>query len=165
MKKIIVLAMSSAFVLLGCSQSDDAVAGKVFGNGVTLEKTVQVHEVLSQADALKGKTLRMRGMVASVCQDEGCKIEMVDGNRVITIRFKDDAFRAPKDAVGQTVEVEGVFLASSGEIKCADMAAGKECDEEQKAKDAVFASSGGGCCAGGAERVNYNFIASGMVLL
>lgn len=165
MRNLLMLFTLSALFVVGCSQNDVATNGQSFGNGVSLAKTMTVQDVLSQAQALKGQTLRMQGTVANVCPDEGCKIEMLDGDRIITVRFKDDAFRAPKDCAGKTVEVEGVFLANSGDIKCADAAAGKTCPEEAKLKDGVFAAGAEGCCAANAKRVNYNFIATGMVVL
>jgi len=165
MRNLLLVLALGAFFMSGCSQSDEMTNGQSFGNGVSLAKTMTVPEVLNQAQAMKGQTLRMQGTVANVCPDEGCRIEMIDGDRIITVRFKDDAFRAPKDVAGKTVEVEGVFLANSGDIKCADAAEGKTCPEEAKLKDKVFSGGEAGCCEANAKRINYNFIASGMVVL
>ena len=165
MRKLILILGLSLGLFWACSQKSDSVKGQTFGSGVNLSQSHSVAEVLENVDQFKGKTVRISGTVASVCQDEGCKLELVDGNRVITVRFKDDAFRAPRDCAGKTVNVEGVFLAQTGEIQCSEEAAGKTCPEANKSADAVFSGEDGCPAHAAANRINYNFIASGMVLL
>ncbi len=68
---------------------------------------------------IKNQNLKIKGTVANVCQNEGRKLALVDGNRDVKVSYENDAFQAPKAWVGKTVAREGVFLPRTGDMKCA----------------------------------------------
>ena len=54
-----------------------------------------------------GRTIVVRGTVATVCQTEGCWMDVTDGTSTLRMTFKDEAFAMPLDMTGMIV-AEGV---------------------------------------------------------
>jgi hypothetical protein len=80
-----------------------------FGAPITLKKAVPIAKLEKKPERFAGKTLRLEGVVASVCQGRGCWIE-VEGPNGVTFLAKslDESVLVPKDCKGQKVVVQGV---------------------------------------------------------
>lgn len=67
--------------------------------------------VISVSDATKpenlGRVITIRGIVGSVCQDEGCWVTITDGSAEIKMRFTDGSLGVPMDLRGEVL-AEGV---------------------------------------------------------
>jgi hypothetical protein len=70
---------------------------------------VALADLVKDAAAWSGKTVKTEGTVASVCQEKGCWMTLKAGDRTVRVTFKDYGFFVPKDAAGATVVLEGVF--------------------------------------------------------
>jgi len=81
-----------------------------FGGEVTLEESVTLTEIYSAPDQYKDKEIRVEGMIKEVCQQRGCWLKLTDGQKELTIRFKDYGFFVPKDASASRVVVQGIFI-------------------------------------------------------
>ena len=96
-------------------------AGKDFCVGQDLSG-VNTHEVLSEPGAFAGKHIRVRGSVSSVCASKGCWIRIgcasVDETLYVKFPCPTRGRIVPMDAVGQSVQAEGVLEIS--EISEAD---------------------------------------------
>ena len=97
--------------LLSCSSESAEVAGDEFGQSLTLEKILPVAEVFTQSQDLNGQMIRVSGTISDLCKHKGCWMQVSDGQNVLTVRFKDEAFIIPASAVGRNVDMEGLFIA------------------------------------------------------
>ncbi len=96
--------------LVTCSSETAGVAGDQFGQNPTLAKVTPVAEVFTQAQDLNGQMVRVSGTVTDLCKHKGCWMQVSDGKNVLTVRFKDEAFIIPADALGRNVDMEGLFI-------------------------------------------------------
>jgi hypothetical protein len=84
-------------------------SGKHFGAAFSKAKPVALAEVTANADKYHGKTVKLIGKIADVCQREGCWLVLSDGERTIRIKMKDHKFVVPKDSGNKVATVEGVI--------------------------------------------------------
>lgn len=54
-----------------------------------------------------GRTIRVKGAIDAICQEEGCWMVISDGSKKLRISFKDEAFTVPMKLQGQVL-VEGI---------------------------------------------------------
>jgi hypothetical protein len=85
-----------------------ADAGK-FGAPLGTSPKVALADLVKNADAWAGKTVKTEGTVSSVCQAKGCWMVLKSGEHSVRVTFKDYGFFVPKDSAGQTAVLEGVF--------------------------------------------------------
>lgn len=105
MKKLIpVLLWFSVILLPGC-----AGHASQFGAPISQLEPVPAAVLLAQPDSYDGRTLVVEGTVKDVCQNKGCWLTIVSGDREMRVRFKDYAFFVPKDCTGSTARLEGTF--------------------------------------------------------
>jgi len=109
MKHIVVVLLVSA-ALIGCSKEGASLPGDKFGQDLTLKKITPVAEVFTQANDLNGQLVRVTGTVTDLCKHKGCWMQVSDGQNVLTVRFKDEAFIIPASAKGRHVDMEGLFV-------------------------------------------------------
>lgn len=57
-----------------------------------------------------GKTVRVEGRVADVCQKAGCWMVIAEGEQTMRVRMKDHAFSVAKDGTGATACIEGTVV-------------------------------------------------------
>lgn len=112
----------------------------VFGEMITEDDAVPVEQVMADRDAYIGKSLKIEGTVAEVCQMKGCWFTLrtdYGQNVRLQVAKKDDgayAFTMPKDISGRHIIAEGTL---SVETLSADMQrhlaedAGKAMDMEE----------------------------------
>lgn len=84
----------------------DSSQWRVYGAGVREGEAVPVADVLADPAAYEGRPVRMRGPIASVCQESGSWIRLGTADENAFVRFKDYGFFVPEDAAGEAV-VEG----------------------------------------------------------
>lgn len=85
---------------------------KQYGAALTLEKPVELADVLAKPDAFKGKTVLVDGEVRKACTRKGCWMEiaasMAPDAPGCRVTFKDYGFFVPLDSAGAKARVEGV---------------------------------------------------------
>ena len=108
---LLMVVLILSFGLMACSSENAEVAGDQFGQTLTLAKVTPVAEVFTQAQDLNGQMVRISGTVSDLCKHKGCWMQVSDGQNVLTVRFKDEAFIIPANAVGRNVDMEGLFIA------------------------------------------------------
>lgn len=86
-----------------------ADGSRTFGAAVPDGATLPVARLLASPETYSGQTVLVEGTVVDVCQNSGCWLTMVDGDREMRVRFKDYAFFVPKDCGGRTARIQGVF--------------------------------------------------------
>src|ERR1044072_8229817 len=84
-------------------------SGKHFGAAFTKAKTVSLAEVTANAGKYHGKTVKLKGNIADVCQREGCWLSLSDGEPTIRIQMQDHKFVVPKDSGNKVAIVEGLI--------------------------------------------------------
>ena len=109
-KSIILLAVLSMSLIVACS-NDTKASGETFGQGVSMSSAIPVNEVFQNIDDLNGQVVRVSGTISDLCKHKGCWMQVSDGNQVLTVRFKDEAFTLPASAAGRQVDFEGLLVA------------------------------------------------------
>ena len=81
------------------------------GKPLTVKEPVSIQKVMAAKDSFLGKTVQVKGTVVDVCQMMGCWMELVEPSTGARLRIKveDGVIVFPKNSVGKTATVEGVF--------------------------------------------------------
>ena len=122
-------AMWVAAVLVTVSAGAFGSEGTKYGEGVTLKEATPVAQLLAHPDEYVGKKVRVDGVVAAVCQEMGCWIELQDaaGGKGLRFKVEDGVIVFPVSAKGRKASAEGTLekidLAKAGEHQAADMKA------------------------------------------
>ena len=103
--------LAAVLTVAGVTAQEAAREGKIYGDGVTLARSVPVAALLETPAAHVGKSVRVDGVVSKVCQSMGCWLEIADPALGRGIRFKarDGVIVFPKDASGRKVSAQGTF--------------------------------------------------------
>jgi hypothetical protein len=127
------LASLSAFVLLAaCSHaSTDAPGAAASAAPAALPKStlaigapisapaVALADIAKTPGAYANKTVTTSGKVTSVCQEQGCWMEIADTSGQAHIRMHGHSFFVPKTAAGHMARVQATVLTTSAET-CTD---------------------------------------------
>ena len=109
------LATPLVAALLALSLAAVAFAGgdpARFGAPVTAKKKVAVAKLAEKPAKYEGKTVRIEGTVADVCQGRGCWVRVQDDKgQTFLAKSLDESVLLPKDCAGQFVVVQGVVTA------------------------------------------------------
>jgi hypothetical protein len=105
MRKIQALLVAMAL----CAAAIAAQKAEHFGAAFTDAKTVSLKDALADVEKFSGKTIKVEGKIADVCQERGCWLVVTDGEREMRVKFKDYGFFVPKDASGRKVILEGII--------------------------------------------------------
>lgn len=101
--------------LLALALASAAFAGAEsakFGAAVTVKKSVPVAKLAAAPAKFEGKTVRIEGTVAEVCQGRGCWVRVKDDKgQLFLAKSLDETVLLPKDCAGQYVVVQGVVTA------------------------------------------------------
>lgn len=96
--------MSLAFAVL-VAAAPALADGKAFGKPLEGKPVVKLADVLAHPE--DGKVVRVEGTVHKVCQNQGCWLELKDGDKAVMVRMAGHAFSVPKDSAGRKVVLEG----------------------------------------------------------
>lgn len=82
----------------------------LFGQGVQLQETTKISDLLANPDDYLGKRVKVSGMVLEVCAKRGCWIYLASDKpyEKIQIKVTDGVIVFPMDASGKQATVEGV---------------------------------------------------------
>ena len=108
-------AASLAAALLALALASAAFAGgdpARYGAPVTARKKVAVAKLATAPAKYEGKTVRIEGTVAEVCQGRGCWVRVQDEKgQTFLAKSLDESVLLPADCAGQFVVVQGVVTA------------------------------------------------------
>lgn len=125
------IAATFVFALVVLSLASAAFAGgesAKFGAPVTVKKSVPVAKLAAAPAKYEGKTVRIEGTVAEVCQGRGCWVRVKDAKgQVFLAKSLDESILLPKDCAGQLVVVQGVVTALKAKPHEHAEAEGHEC--------------------------------------
>ena len=87
-----------------------AAAGESYGEGVALEASTSIADVLADPQAFDGQTVRVEGFVQDVCPRKGCWMTLAAGPEAEALRIKveDGVIVFPQDAKGRQAVAQGV---------------------------------------------------------
>jgi hypothetical protein len=83
------------------------------GENFTLDEETSIPELVEHPEKYHNRIVRINGIIASVCNEEGCFIEVIpeDGNSEgIIANFPGLKHTFPLDCAGQEAVVEGIFF-------------------------------------------------------
>ena len=99
----------SGLLLVSCQKETEMVNAQNFGGEVTMEESITLAQIYSSPEQYIDKEIRIEGTIKEVCQHKGCWLKLTDGDKELTVRFKDYGFFVPKDASTSKVIVQGIF--------------------------------------------------------
>ena len=82
-----------------------------FGNGLTLNATTPLSDILANPEPYVGQKVQLEGMIVEVCQKRGCWIYL-SGNKAfekIRVKVTDGEIVFPLEARGKQARVEGIL--------------------------------------------------------
>lgn len=135
----VTLSLAALALLAACGGADrggqQAVAGKVYGAGVSAADTVKVSEVLANPERYLDQVVRVQGPIVNLCKHRGCWIEIASDQEMQTIQLKveDNEIVFPPELVGKTAIVEGKLegIPLTYEQACAYLEGEAKCQGEQ----------------------------------
>lgn len=80
---------------------------------VAADQAVRCEALLADPAAWEGRTVRVTGRVADVCQSAGCWMVLTPeggGPSMLRVTMKDHAFSVAKDGAGRQAELEGLLV-------------------------------------------------------
>jgi len=85
-----------------------ALSATTYGDGVSLEDTTPIGEILAEPEAWAGKVVRVEGEITGVCAMKGCwmELENAEGER-LRIKVEDDVLVFPSEAQGANAIAQG----------------------------------------------------------
>ena len=120
MVRILRAVVPVLFALVGLAAGLQAAETK-YGAGVKLPQATSVKDLYASPEKFVGKTVRVDGVVTSVCDEMGCWLAIADaGNADRTVRFQaehDGAIVFPLTLKGKQARAEGVFTEVSPTAK------------------------------------------------
>jgi len=103
------------------------------------------------APTREGKSLRVQGTIAEVCQMKGCWMNVADGEDTLRVEFKDYGFFVPSTAAGKPVQLEGAVVERTmSEAEREHLRAESESGKPVPERMLVFVASGVRIQGGGA---------------
>jgi hypothetical protein len=95
MRKLGLLTLLALFTLSATAESTKV--GQPVGDGPLVKLT----DLVANPQAYAGKTVKVRGQVAGVCEMMGCWMELVDAGSKMRIQVEDGVLVFPKEAKGR----------------------------------------------------------------
>jgi hypothetical protein len=81
-----------------------------FGEAFTVQETLPAKTLLADPSAHVGKTVRVEGRIADVCQKKGCWLVLTDEEKNLRVTMKDHAFGVDMGSAGATAVIEGTLV-------------------------------------------------------
>jgi hypothetical protein len=89
-----------------------AAGAETFGKGLALKDATPLTSVLSTPSTYEGKTVRVEGVVTSVCEEMGCWLALaptdVKGDQTLIIQVEHGVVVFPLSAKGRRAAAEGI---------------------------------------------------------
>ena len=115
-----------------------------YGTPFSTDTTVTpAADLLARPADFVGKSVRVEGRVADVCQKMGCWMVIAEGDQSMRVLMKDHAFSVDKQGAGSTCLVDGVVEAKPIDPKTvehfeSESADGAVIPEKQAKSDVVY---------------------------
>ncbi len=138
-----VLGLCLVFVL-----STNCLAAQ-FGQKISLTKSVPLNELISLADANKGKAVLTTAKVEKICVKKGCWMQIKSDDLSIRVTFKDYGFFVPNKILGKMAQIQGELIKKTVSVKEQKHFL-EDAGEPEKAKSVTK------------PKMEYRFIASGV---
>ena len=103
---------SLAVLILIAALPAAAGDGKVYGEPLTGEDTIPIHQLLENPDPYLGEVVRVEGLVTNVCEKRGCWMSLASDDtefEEIRIKVDDGVIVFPMEAKGRRAIAEGVL--------------------------------------------------------
>lgn len=158
---IVLVVLILGLVMMVYAYEPKKAVGDKYGQDLSISNVIAVEDVFTKSADLSGTMIRVAGTVSDLCKHRGCWMQVNDGEKVITVRFKDEAFTLPASAIGRKVDFEGFFIAEAiknpldNHSGCAEGEhSGEGACENERAENAAKAAD-----------MRYTMISTGLILL
>lgn len=101
----------TAVLIAWFGHAPGAMAGDVYGDGVTDLAVIRINELVNHPERYVDKRVKVAGLVDDVCPMKGCWVDILEAQSSETIRLKveDDVIVFPVEAKGSEIVAEGVL--------------------------------------------------------
>ena len=89
------------------------LAAETYGDGVSLETSTPITELMAAAADFEGQTVRVEGEVNAVCERQGCWLLLRDAGAEVRVKVEDGVIVFPLEAVGQRAIAQGEVMVKS----------------------------------------------------
>jgi len=110
--KITLFQLIIAFLVVSNCGAQTVTHEKHLGGLFSRTEITPIGKLTTHPGKYFNKDVKVEGIIASACTDDGCFIEIVaeeGGGEGILVNFRDLAYIFPTDCAGHTVVVEGMF--------------------------------------------------------
>lgn len=111
MPPVIRATFTGILLLLAITPAGAGSQGRHLGPPFALTEATPITDLTRHPERYFNRTVRIEGVVASCCTQEGCFIEVAPegGGEGIVVNFPDLVYLFPTDCIGQRAVVEGMF--------------------------------------------------------
>ena len=141
------------FFIIFCEKAESENLNSSFGNTLTINKSMELKQVLKNFKDYRSKNVLIEGVVKKVCLKKGCWMVVSSGKNQMRVTFKDYGFFVPNHILNKKVAVEGIIhrkWESEGETR-------HFMEDEGALKKDILKIKGG--------RAVYHFVASGVKVI
>ena len=105
----VILIFMAAALYVSHAVSDEPKQAAVFGEAITVSKSISIEYAISHLDELKNTAILINGKVSKVCGKKGCWMVLKNSENSIRVTFKGYKFFVPKDIIGKSVQAQGML--------------------------------------------------------
>lgn len=114
MKNMIIISAALLVFLGGCKTKGHADYGSI----TDVSNLTAIGKIVADPAAYDGKTVTIKGVIATVCPHSGCFLRLGAGTAQIYVDLEKSGFNVPPGKnVGHVAYVTGTVLAGGAEVK------------------------------------------------
>jgi hypothetical protein len=114
---IAAIAATALVFSTGAGAESKTAENKTYGSKLTLEKPVDLAQVLATAKDNVNKEILTTGLVKKVCKKKGCWLELQAAEQHIRVTFKDYGFFVPESLLDKTVRLQGQLVEKTYSVR------------------------------------------------
>jgi hypothetical protein len=129
------MTVVAALALSSLGWAGDA---KTYGKPLEGLKPTPLADVLARPE--DGRAVRLEGKIAAVCQQNGCWIELRQGESAVHVTFEGYSFFVPRDVAGSDAALEGKVVVKAPDPDEVEHLKGEGAGEAAGARVSIEAS-------------------------
>lgn len=108
MRRVLCSAVAALLAVAFLSANETATK---YGAGVSMSETTAIASLAATPESFLGKKVRVDGVVAAVCENMGCWMQLKDeaSGQAVRVKVDDGVIVFPVSAKGRKASAEGVF--------------------------------------------------------
>jgi len=109
------LLIRTLCVLVAVTMTGLPLAAETYGEGVSLEASTPIADLMAAPASYEGQTVRVEGEVNAVCENMGCWMLLRDDGAEVRVKVEDGVIVFPVEAIGRRAIAQGEVKVKSME--------------------------------------------------